>query len=66
MTAPIQYLDLPAVLRRLSCSKSTLYKLMQTTDFPVPVKLTTRSSRWPAHLVDEWMRRQCGETDRAA
>lgn len=36
-------------------SQSTLYALMQTGDFPRPVRLTTRTVAWPENLVADWI-----------
>lgn len=46
---------LPAVLRRLGVSRSTLYKLIQEGKFKAPVKLGSRSVGWLATDTDEFI-----------
>lgn len=46
---------LPAVLRRLGVSRSTLYKLIQEGKFNAPVKLGPRSVGWLSTDADEFI-----------
>jgi len=46
---------LPAVLRRLGVSRSTLYKLIQEGKFKPPVKLGPRSVGWLSTDTDEFI-----------
>ena len=49
-----QLLTKAEVLKRLSCSKSTLYVLMARDSFPIPIKLG-RDNRWYEAEVTEWL-----------
>lgn len=43
------------VVRRTGLSRGTVEYLMQTADFPLPLKLGTHSVRWWSREVDEWI-----------
>ncbi|MBE2244987.1 MAG: AlpA family transcriptional regulator [Burkholderiaceae bacterium] len=47
-------LRLPAVVRQTGLSRSTIYRLMATRHFPLPVKLTNRAVGWRRSDVDRW------------
>ena len=47
-------LRLPAVVRQTGLSRSTIYRLMATRHFPLPVKLTSRAVGWRRSDVDRW------------
>ena len=49
-----QLLKKADVLKKLNCSKSTLYKLMSSDSFPPPIKLG-RDNRWMEREVLEWL-----------
>lgn len=51
---------LPEVLSLVGLSKSTLYSLIKTGDFPAPVKLGARAVAWPSHLVNQWLADRMG------
>jgi prophage regulatory protein len=36
-------------------ARSTIYKLIQTGDFPAPVRLTAKSVAWPSEAVAAWI-----------
>jgi prophage regulatory protein len=48
-------LRLPDVMRLTGLSRSTIYHLASTLDFPKPVKLGNRVSAWVACEVTEWI-----------
>lgn len=50
----LRLINLDEVREKLSMSRSTVYRLVAGSDFPPPVKIGT-ASRWPEHLVDEWL-----------
>ncbi len=54
LQAKLKFLRLPAVLERTGLSRSALYRLVATDDFPAPVKLTERTSAWVESEVDAW------------
>ncbi len=43
------------VLGLLKISRASLYRLMQTEHFPVPVKFGQRSNRWRSSEVLGWI-----------
>ena len=45
------------VLALLKCARSTLYVLMDSGDFPRPLKVAT-ANRWLRIEVDAWLERQ--------
>jgi prophage regulatory protein len=47
-------LRLPAVVRQTGLSRSTIYRLMATRHFPLPVKLAGRAVGWRRSDVDRW------------
>ncbi|PLC40305.1 dipicolinate synthase [Ralstonia pickettii] len=51
-------LRLGDVLLRVGLSRSTIYRLISTGEFPSPVRLGPRSVAWRAEEVDEWVNRR--------
>lgn len=47
-------LRMPAVVRHTGLSRSTIYRLMATRHFPVPVKLASRAVGWRKSDVVQW------------
>lgn len=47
-------LRMPAVVRHTGLSRSTIYRLMATRHFPIPVKLAGRAVGWRKSDVDLW------------
>ncbi|QJQ95431.1 MULTISPECIES: AlpA family transcriptional regulator [Halomonadaceae] len=43
------------VLQRCAISNSTLYRLIDTEEFPAPVQVSRRGVAWVEHEVDEWI-----------
>jgi prophage regulatory protein len=50
----ISFLRLSQVAERIGMGTSTIWAMVARGDFPNPVKLTTKSVAWPAHIVQEW------------
>lgn len=50
----MKLLDLPKVIDKVSLSRTTIYRLIKTGDFPTPVKILG-SSRWKESDLDRWM-----------
>jgi Predicted transcriptional regulator len=46
---------LPTVLDRVGASKTTVYAMMKTGDFPAPVKIGRRAVAWRRSDVDAWI-----------
>lgn len=57
MADPLVY-RLPQLVQVLQLSKTTIYELMQTGDFPHPVGLTPRSVGWRADEVQAWLKQR--------
>jgi len=53
-TLDISFLRLPAVLAATALSKSSIYALMKTRDFPATVQLGPRVVGWVASEVQTW------------
>jgi prophage regulatory protein len=47
-------LRMPAVVRCTGLGRSTIYRLMASRQFPLPVKLTGRAVGWRKSDVDRW------------
>lgn len=43
------------VERRTGLSRSTLYALISSGDFPPPVRITARAVAWPESHVENWI-----------
>lgn len=56
MTNDPKYLSLPQVAARYSCSRATVYRLIQTRKMPPPSKIG-RLSRWALSDLEAW---ECG------
>ena len=48
-------LRLPEVSQATGLSRSTIYRLVQTGNFPPPLKLTTRTIGWYSTDIDTWI-----------
>lgn len=48
-------LRLPAVSKRCGLSRSALYRMVSTGEFPKPVRISERSSAWVEHEVLAWI-----------
>ena len=42
-------------MAKTTLSKSTIYRLIQSSDFPPPKKLSTRAVAWVDEEIDEWI-----------
>jgi prophage regulatory protein len=49
-------LRLPAVLHITGLSRSTLYRLVRSGEFPAPMKVGRRCVLWPQSAVRDWIR----------
>jgi prophage regulatory protein len=47
--------DVKTLSRAVGVSVPTLYRWMGELDFPRPIKLSARCSRWPMADVEEWI-----------
>jgi len=55
---PERFLRISELTKQIGLCRSSVYNFIQTQDFPKPVKIGSRSSRWRASEVDAWMDRQ--------
>ncbi|MFM0663333.1 helix-turn-helix transcriptional regulator [Paraburkholderia sediminicola] len=46
---------LTEVMNRTALTRATLYRLMDKSDFPKPVKITATAVAWPESSVNEWI-----------
>jgi prophage regulatory protein len=51
-----KYLRRPAVEAMTGLSRSTIYNLMSSGDFPRPVRLTKKAVAWPESVVVDWLK----------
>ncbi|MCY1462530.1 Prophage CP4-57 regulatory protein (AlpA) [compost metagenome] len=49
-------LRLPTVCMLVGLSKSQVYRLIRSNQFPAPVRLGANSVAWPTEQVDAWVR----------
>jgi prophage regulatory protein len=52
---PAAFLRMPAVSATVGLSRSTIYSMVKSGDFPVPLKLSRRSTGWRAADVAAWI-----------
>jgi prophage regulatory protein len=50
----LSFIRLPAVLRQVTLSKSSLYGMIAEDLFPKPYRLSDRVSAWKKSDVDQW------------
>jgi prophage regulatory protein len=60
---PLSLLRLPEVCRRVSASRSEIYRRVQAGTFPAPIKLGERASAWAEHEVSAWIAARIAERD---
>jgi len=46
---------LPVVCKRVGVTKSTLYRWVDSGQFPAPIKIGERAVAWSSQAVDSWM-----------
>jgi len=51
----LKLIRLPEVINRTGLSRSSIYQLMRTGDFPENIKLSQRSVAWESRAIDEWI-----------
>jgi len=52
---PERLLSLPEVEQQTGLKKTKIYGLIRLGEFPPPIRLTRRASRWPASQVQGWI-----------
>jgi len=56
-------LKMPEVREKTGLSRSHLYSLAQSGDFPKPLKLSERSSAWVESEVQDWIDSRIAQRD---
>ena len=49
------YLRRPAVEAATGLSRSSLYAMMDTGDFPRPIRIGKRAVAWPQSAIENWL-----------
>lgn len=57
-----QVLTLPEVLERTKISRSALYNMMGSGEFPRPFKLGGRKNGWSDKQIDQWIEERVSES----
>jgi len=52
---PTRLIRLREVMAKTGLSKTSVYRLMDTGDLPVSVKLSKHSMAWREHEIDAWI-----------
>lgn len=55
---PTVILRLPKVMKRTGLARSTIYKLIDSKDFPAQVKLTRHAVGWYESDIEAWVGRR--------
>lgn len=53
--APRRLLPIKEVMARVALSRSAIYALIKSQDFPRPVRLTPHRTAWPESEIDSWI-----------
>jgi prophage regulatory protein len=54
MTAPKQFLRLPAVIALVGKSRTAIYRDIQAGNFPAPIRIGARSVAWDSTAIESW------------
>ena len=54
-TPKITLLRLEDVKNQTGLGRSVIYKMIGEGQFPIPVKITSKSVAWPSNEVDDWI-----------
>jgi len=65
-TMPISLLRLPAVMERVGYRRSSIYRLIESGDFPQPIRLGPLAIAWPSDEIDRWITNRIEESRREA
>lgn len=63
---PYTLLRLPQVKARTGLSRSEIYRRVQLSAFPAPIKLGERTSAWVEHEVSTWIASRIAARDAKA
>lgn len=56
MTQPLRFLRIKDVMERTAMGRTHIYELIKRGDFPAPLDLGAKCSRWVEADVEAWMR----------
>lgn len=56
--AALKILRRHKVEERTTLSRTTIYELVKSGQFPRPIALTKKSVGWLSHEIDDWLKRQ--------
>ena len=62
----MKFLRLPEVRSTVGMSRSQIYRLIQSGEFPKPVKLGLRVSVWPDNDIQAWQAKQIAAVPRSS
>ena len=52
----LQILRQKQVSKKTSLSRTTIWRLIKTNNFPTPISLGVKRTGWYAHEIEDWMR----------
>ena len=57
------FIRLPEVRQKVGMSKSHIYNLMGSGDFPAQIKISQKISVWVASEIDDWVEEKIKQRD---
>ena len=57
----LRLLPIREVMRKIGCSRSQVYRLMDTVGFPRPVRVSKRGRGWRSDEIDAWIEARSAE-----
>ena len=58
MTVPIRFIRMPELIHKVGLSRSQIYRLVSTGNFPEQRKVGSKVSVWVESEIDAWMAQQ--------
>ncbi len=55
---PLQLVRIKDIVSITTLSRSTIYRLVQTNQFPAPIKLTPYTSAWRHCDIEQWIEKR--------
>lgn len=62
----MKFLRLPEVRQAVGMSRSQIYRMIQSGQFPKPVKLGTRMAVWPDEAIEKWQASKLTEVSKSS
>jgi prophage regulatory protein len=66
MTAPKQFLRLPAVIALVGKSRTAIYRDIQAGSFPAPIRIGARAVAWDSSAIESWQQARITASTAAA